>query len=122
MIRLTPTRRRFAVLLVRQRNYPGALDLLRRASELAPDNARYSYVYAVALNSTGASRQAMAVLDEVHRQHPTDRDVLMALVSIARDTGDFATALRHARELAALDPADIQLRAMVSDLEKRQAH
>jgi hypothetical protein len=31
-------------------------------------------------------------------------------------------ALRHAQELAALDPADIQLRAVVSDLEKRQAH
>jgi len=107
---------------VRQHDYPGALDLLRRASELAPENARYAYVYAVALNSTGASGQAMAVLDEAHRQHPTDRDVLMALVSIARDTGDFATALRHARELAALDPADTRLRALVSDLEKHQGH
>lgn len=110
------------LLLVRQHDYPGALDLLRRASELAPDNARYSYVYAVALNSTGASGQAMAVLDQAHRQHPTDRDVLMALVSIARDTGDFATALRHARELAALDPADTRLRGLVSDLEKHQGH
>jgi predicted CXXCH cytochrome family protein len=110
------------LLLVRQHDYHGALDLLRRASELAPDNARYAYVYAVALNSTGASGQAMAVLDEAHRQHPTDRDVLMALVSIARDTGDLATALRHARELAALDPADTRLRALVSDLEKRQSH
>jgi Flp pilus assembly protein TadD len=110
------------LLLVRQHDYSGALDLLRRASELAPDNARYSYVYAIALNSTGASGQAMAVLDEAHLQHPTDRDVLMALVSIARDTGDLATALRHARELAALDPADTRLRALVLDLEKRQSH
>jgi Flp pilus assembly protein TadD len=110
------------LLLVRKHDYAGALDLLRRASELAPDNARYAYVYAVALNSTGASGQAMTVLDEAHRQHPADRDVLMALVSIARDTGDFATALRHARELAALDPADTRLRALVSDLENRQVH
>jgi Flp pilus assembly protein TadD len=99
------------LLLVRQHDYLGALDLLRRASELAPDNARYAYVYAVALNSTGASRQAMAVLDEAHRQHPTDRDVLMALVSIARDAGDLATALRHARELMTLDPGDARLRS-----------
>jgi hypothetical protein len=35
----------------------------------------------------------MAVLVQAHRQHPTDRDVLMALVSIARDTGDLATAV-----------------------------
>ena len=33
------------LFLVRQHDYPGALDLLRQASELAPDNARYAYVY-----------------------------------------------------------------------------
>ena len=106
--------------LVRQHDYAGALDLLRRAHELAPDNARYAYVYAVALNSTGAPRSNGAA-GAAHQQHPADRDVLMALVSIARDKGDFATALRHARELVTLDPADAQLRALVSDLEKRQA-
>jgi len=110
------------LLLVRQHDYAGALDLLRRASELAPENARYAYVYAVALNSTGASADAIALLERTHEQHPTDRDVLMGLVSTARDAGDVATALRHARELAALDPADTRLRALVSDLEKRQAH
>jgi Flp pilus assembly protein TadD len=61
----------------------------------------------------------MALLERTHEQHPTDRDVLMALVSIARYTGDIATALRHARELAALDPADARLRALVSDLENK---
>ncbi len=107
------------LLLVRQHDYAGALDLLRRASELAPDNARYAYVYAVALNSTGASADATALLERTHEQHPTDRDVLTGLISIARDAGDFATALRHAQELAALDPADARLRALVSDLEKK---
>jgi tetratricopeptide (TPR) repeat protein len=42
------------LLLVRQNDYPGALDLLRQAHELAPEIARHAYVYAVALNSTGA--------------------------------------------------------------------
>ena len=31
--------------LVRKHDYPEALDLLRRAHELMPDNARYAYVY-----------------------------------------------------------------------------
>jgi hypothetical protein len=44
----------------------------------------------------------------------------MALVSIARDRGDFVMALRHAREMATLDPADTRLRSLVSDLERRQ--
>jgi predicted CXXCH cytochrome family protein len=109
------------LLLVRRHEYAEALDLLRQAHELVPDNARYAYVYAIALNSTGAPAEAMALLEHTYRQHPTDRDVLTALVSIARDTGDFGTALRHAREVATLDPADAQLRSLVSDLEKRQA-
>ena len=36
------------LFLVRQRDYGAALDLLRRAHELAPDNASYAYLYAVA--------------------------------------------------------------------------
>jgi predicted CXXCH cytochrome family protein len=108
--------------LVRRREYGGAMDLLRRAQELAPDNVRYAYVYAVALNSTGAHGEATALLDRTHRQHPADRDVLAALVSIAQDTGDLAAALSHARELAALDPGDMRIRKLLLDLEKRQAH
>ncbi len=84
-----------------------------------PDNARYAYVYAVALNSSGAAGEAMALLEQTHRQHPADRDVLMALVSFARDKGDFAAALRHARELLTLDPGNAQLQALVAELEKK---
>jgi predicted CXXCH cytochrome family protein len=105
--------------LVRKHDYPGALDLLRRAHELRPDNARYAYVYAVALNSTGKAGEAMALLEQTHRQHPADRDILMALVSFARDNGDFADALGHARELLTLDPGSTQLRALVEELEKK---
>jgi Flp pilus assembly protein TadD len=106
---------------VRRREDGGAMDLLRRAQELAPDNARYAYVYAVALNSAGAHGEAAALLDRTHRQHPADRDALTALVSIAQDTGDLAAALSHARELAALDPGDMRIRELLLDLEKRQA-
>jgi tetratricopeptide (TPR) repeat protein len=107
--------------LVRQHNAAEALSALRRASELAPANARYAYVYAVALNSAGAAKQAIAVLEEAHRQHPTDRDVLLGLIAFARDSGDFATALRHGRELAAQSPGDMQVRQLVEQLEHLQA-
>ena len=110
------------LFLVRQHDYPGALDLLRQASELAPDNARYAYVYAVALNSTGAGSEAMALLERTHQRHPADREVLTALVSFAQEAGDIAAALRYAREMAALYPADPQLRKLISDLEKRHGH
>src|SRR6516164_10334503 len=50
--------------LVRKHDYSEALDLLRRAHELMPDNARYAYVYAVALNSSGAAGDALALLEQ----------------------------------------------------------
>lgn len=66
---------------------------------------RTSLCLAVALNSTGTPAEAMALLEKAHRQHPADRGLLMALVSIARDIGDLRTALWHARELAAFYPS-----------------
>jgi Flp pilus assembly protein TadD len=115
-------RHALGLALVRQHNYAEALPELRRASELAPGDVRYAYVYAIALNSTGAPGQAMELLETTHKRHPADRDTLLALVSIAQETGDFATALAHARELVVLYPTDIQLRMLVLDLERRQAH
>jgi hypothetical protein len=72
-----------------------------------------------ALNSGGSAKEALSLLDEAHQQHPADRNILTALVSIARDQADFAAALRHARDLLALDPGNTQLRALISELEQR---
>ena len=63
----------------------------------------------------------MKLLETAHQRHPTDRDILAALISMAQETGDPATALRHARALSALNPTDIQLHMLVIELEKRQA-
>jgi hypothetical protein len=63
----------------------------------------------------------MALLERTHQRHPTDRDVLLALVSFAQNAGGLA-ALRYAHEIAALYPADPQVRKRVSDLEKRHGH
>jgi Flp pilus assembly protein TadD len=114
-------RHSLGLALVRQKNYVEALDQLRKATELAPANARYAYVYAIALNSTGAPGDAMKLLETAHNRHPTDRDVLAALISMAQETSDLATALRHARELSALNPTDVQLHMLVLELEQRQA-
>jgi Flp pilus assembly protein TadD len=114
-------RHSLGLALVRQHNYADALPELRQASEFAPDNARYAYVYAIVLNSIGSQGEAMELLETTHKRHPADRDTLLAIVSIAQETGDFATALTHARELVTLYPTDMELRMLVLDLEKRQA-
>lgn len=108
------------LLLVRQHDMAGALAQLRQAHQLAPDNARYAYVYAIALNSTGATAQARTLLERTQAQHPADRDVLTALILLVRAAGDTAGALRYARALAALNPADARVRQLVRDLEQAQ--
>ena len=107
------------LLLVRQRNYVEALPQLREAAALAPDNARYAYVYAIALSSIGSAAEATALLERTHKQHPTDRDILVALTTFERDSGNFAVALTHARELAVLEPGNPQIRQLVEDLRRR---
>ncbi len=107
------------LLLVRQRNYAEALPLLREATALAPGNARYAYVYAIALSSTGSIAEAKALLDRTHKQHPTDRDILVALITFERDGGNFAAALTLAQDLAGLEPGNPQVRALIDDLRRR---
>lgn len=98
--------------LVRQQQTPAAVDHMRRAAELAPTAARYTYLYAVALNSTGKTQQALAALSKAHQQHPNDRDILYALVTFNRDTGNVEESRRYARKLAVLMPDDPVIRAL----------
>ena len=108
------------LLLVRQHQYPEARAELRRATELAPANPRYAYVYAIALSSGGDMDKALAVLRRAHAAAPLDRDVLLGLVSLSRDQGDVAAALRYANELARLYPNDVQLALLIRELERQQ--
>ena len=94
------------LLLIRQQRYADAVAALGRATRFAPDNARYAYVYAVALQETGKSGEAAAVLERAYEQHPTDTDILMALATGSLQRGDRTNALRYGSELARLSPDD----------------
>ncbi|MGD1982611.1 MAG: multiheme c-type cytochrome [Chromatiaceae bacterium] len=85
--------------LVRQQRTAEGVDALRRATRLDPGNARYVYVYAVALNSTGQPRQAIMVLQGAHNAHPNDTDILSALVAFHRDAGNPQQSKRYAEKL-----------------------
>jgi predicted CXXCH cytochrome family protein len=91
--------------LVRQRFAADALVELARAAEIAPGNARFTYVYAVALNSAGRADEAINILEASLARHPADRDTLFALITINRDAGRTAAALSWADRLAAGDPS-----------------
>jgi Flp pilus assembly protein TadD len=89
---------------VRAGQMPQALSALENAARLQPDNARYSYVYAVALDGVGESAHAIKVLQDVHARHPYDRDALIGLIGFNKAQGNSKAAMGYARKLVEMDP------------------
>jgi predicted CXXCH cytochrome family protein len=107
------------LLRVRQGRLRDAVPLLRRAAAGRPESTRFGYVYAVALHSGGNAAEALTVLEGLHRRRPADRDVLAALVAIARGRGDLQRARRHAETLAKLLPTDPEAKALRDALRQQ---
>ncbi|MGH8678617.1 MAG: tetratricopeptide repeat protein, partial [Burkholderiales bacterium] len=90
--------------LVRQHRMADALAELRKAATLGPQTARYRYVYAVALYGAGQRIKAIKELESALKQHPYDREILVALVSYLRESGEGKQASVYASRLAELEP------------------
>jgi Tfp pilus assembly protein PilF len=107
------------LLKVRQKQYQEALILLAKAAALQPTNVSYSYVYAVALQSSGQIDRALKVLEQAHRNRPADREVLVAMISFERQKGDLRSAVVYARQLIQLSPSDPQAKSLLAELLKQ---
>jgi Flp pilus assembly protein TadD len=108
------------LLKVRQKQYQEALSLLAKAAMLQPSNSRYSYVYAVALNSTGHADGAIAVLEQAHQRRPADRQVLAGLIAFERDKGNLPSAITYAQQLVQLNPNDPDAQATLAQLRAQK--
>jgi len=98
------------LLMVRRKQIPKALALLGESARLVPANARYAYVYAVALNDNGRTAAAINVLEESIKVHPYDRDSLSALVTFLEREGNSTNALTYAQRLNELKPGNPDVR------------
>jgi predicted CXXCH cytochrome family protein len=94
------------LLLVREKRMPEAVSELAKAAEQSPENARYAYVYGVALDSVGQHGAARAFLEQAHERFTGDRDILSALVQFSLQAKDQAAAARWAQELHRLQGGD----------------
>ena len=84
------------LVLVRMKRTDQAVEEFERAAALEPGNARFAYVYAVALHSTGKAEAAISRLEKALLAHPNDRDILQALASFHEARGDTAAAKKYA--------------------------
>jgi tetratricopeptide (TPR) repeat protein len=106
------------LLLVRKGDKGAAIRELAMAAKLAPDNARYGYVYAVGLHSAGRRGEALSVLRAAEARHPYDLEILGTLVSMIRETGKPRDALPYARKIAEVLPDDPSVKRLMTELER----
>jgi predicted CXXCH cytochrome family protein len=105
--------------LVRLKRLDEALVELRRAAEQDRSNARYAYIYGVALHSAGHQQEAIAYLKDSLAAHPETRDIVMAIVSFSREAGDTSTALQYAEQAGRIAPDDPAVRGLVDELRRQ---
>jgi predicted CXXCH cytochrome family protein len=92
------------LLKVRQKQNTQALDLFASAARQDASNARYAYVYAVALDDAGDTHTAIEVLERSLKTNPYDRDSLEAAVAFCHRAGEPEKAKQYAKTLEALGP------------------
>jgi Tfp pilus assembly protein PilF len=90
---------------------------LEKATVLAPEEARYAYVYAIALNSAGRGQDAITTLKEANSRHLVDAEILTALSTISRDLGDRAAAVAYAKQLVNIAPNSRRARSLLNSLQ-----
>ena len=92
--------------LVRQNRHNDALTMLAKASQLEPTNSRYTYIYAVALNSYQLPDLAISTLKSSLKQQPNHHGMLSLLTLLYQQQGDINAALLIAQQQLHFYPND----------------
>jgi Flp pilus assembly protein TadD len=111
-----PLRFALGLTFVRQKRMAEGLKALREAARLAPNDARFAYVYAVALNDAKQNVEALRVLAAAKKRHPYDRDLLTGLAYFTAQAGNRPAALGYARALHDLDPENPEYERLIGKL------
>ena len=72
-----------ALSQIRSKQYPAALESLRRSVAYAPESGQYIYTYAVALDQLGKPQEARQFLIQAIQKRPDDS----TLIALARSWG-----------------------------------
>jgi len=103
----------YGLLLIRKGDYKEALPHLKMAIEQTDAQARYAYVYAVALDELGQTKEAVKTLKAATNRWPNQYDLLMTLVFYLEKTGDTFSIYKYISQLTAIAPADPAVKKLV---------
>jgi len=98
---------------VREKNYEAARQRLLSAALAAPENAHYSFVYAVALASTGQTLNAVNFLESALNNNPVNKLLLTTAIDYHLKLGNREKAQRYGEQLAKLKPDDPSIRRLL---------
>ena len=96
----------YGLLLIRKGGYREALPHLKLAFEQLDAQARYAYVYAVALDELGQTKAAVKVLVTATKRWPNQYDLLMTLVLYLEKMGNTFSINQYISQLKAIAPDD----------------
>ena len=105
-----------ALFHVRRGEVAQSLEPLAASAGLAPEDPRYRFTQALALQRLGHAAEARSALTSLLERHPGHRDSLMVLARLLREQGDLAGAEQMAGAAAALNPADREAAALREQL------
>lgn len=108
-----------ALFLIREKQTAEALNHLRIAVQMAPDNPQYSYVYAVGLNDLGRTDDAFQVLRNAVKYTENDVNINMMLLNHHANIGEYQEAIGYAEKLIELFPNNPQLLNTYNSLKSR---
>ena len=79
-----------------------AIASLKKAVELLPSDARFSYVLAVAIAGNGERAEAIRLLEATLKNRPNDATTLRALAGYLQESGQTERATEARQKLEAL--------------------
>lgn len=112
-----PLQHALGLLLVRKGKHEEALSMLAAAASVPDAFPRHVYVFAVALAGDGRIEDAIARLEAAQRVAPWNREILEVLVTFTAKARGAILAIPWARMLVELDPADVEARERLRELE-----
>lgn len=86
------------LLEIRRGRRDRALSLLRKANSLAPDDARYAYVYSLGLQESGDPALALGIVEKALDASPQESSLLQLRIVLERRLGRLEAAKKHESE------------------------
>jgi TolB-like protein/Tfp pilus assembly protein PilF len=99
-----------------------AVLLLEKAAELDPDSSSYPCIQASFNLELDNVTEATRIIEAAMRRWPDDACLLFLSTSVHEIRGDQKAALRDARRILELDPADLGALAVLRDADLRAGH